>query len=91
VVLPTPPPGLTITSIGRKKAMAEHACSIRGATPRNPPPLELVDLDAHPDGALLRVCASLERLRVIAEEMERVAASLPARTMLGRRMKEMAL
>ncbi len=68
--------------------MAMHADTTAG---RTLPPLEIIDLDAHPDGALLRVCAGLERLRAIAEEMERIAARLPASTMLGRRMKEMTL
>ena len=62
----------------------------RGGT-SSPFVLESIKLDAHPDGALLRLCAALERLRAIADEMEQIAASLPARTILGRRMKEMVL
>ncbi len=68
--------------------MATHAHTTGCLTVRH---LELVNLDHHPDGALLRLCAGLERLRTITEGLELVAASLIPRTMLGRRMKEMTL
>jgi hypothetical protein len=67
--------------------MAEHAYTIGGGCLPPLPP----DLDRHPDGALLRVCAALERLRAITDEMEQIAAGIPARTVLGRRMKAPAL
>ena len=53
--------------------------------------LPLVDLNTHADGTLLRVCAALERLRAIADELEHIAAGIPARTAFGRKMKELAL
>ena len=46
--------------------------------------LNLID----PDAALLRVCAGLERLRAVKEEMEQAAASLTPYTVPGRRMKK---
>ena len=51
----------------------------------HPPSLELVEFDMHPDDALLRVCVGVQRLRAIADELERIAASMPARTGLRRR------
>jgi hypothetical protein len=68
--------------------MANHAHTTAGGYP---PPPDLIDLNAHPDGALLRVCAALERLRAITDEMEQIAASIPAQTPFGRKMKAMAL
>ena len=61
----------------------------RGSRPPFTP--EVIDLDAHPDGALLRLCAGLERLRAIADEIEQIVAGIPARTVLGRRLRKLAL
>lgn len=53
--------------------------------------LDLIDLNAHPDGALMRLCVGLERLRAIADEIEQIVAGIPARTPFGRKMKGMVL
>jgi hypothetical protein len=50
-----------------------------------------IDLDAHPDGLLLRLCACLGRMRTAIDELEAAIARTPALTMDGRRMKEMTL
>ena len=70
--------------------MAEHAHTIRGKAPRNPS-FEPIDLDAHPDGLLLRLCACLGRMRMAIEDLEAAIARTPALTIDGRRMKEMTL
>ncbi len=67
--------------------MAEPANTISRADVRLPP----IDLDAHPDGLLLRLCACLGRMRTAIEEMEAAIARTPALTIDGRRMKEMTL
>ena len=51
----------------------------------------LIDLAADADAPLLRLCALLGRLQAITEELDSVIASIPPRTPLGRRMKELAL
>jgi hypothetical protein len=56
-----------------------------------PFPLQLLDLDAHPDGLLLRLCACLGRMRTAIEDLETAIARTPALTIDGRRMKEMTL
>jgi hypothetical protein len=58
-----------------------------------PPPFPLrpIDLDAHPDGLLLRLCACLGRMRTAIEDLETAIARTPALTIDGRRMKEMTL
>jgi hypothetical protein len=58
-----------------------------GRAMRLPP----IDLDAHPDGLLLRLCACLGRMRTAIDELEAAIARTPALTMDGRRMKEMTL
>jgi hypothetical protein len=70
--------------------MAGHAFTIRGKTPRNPP-FELIDLDTHPDGLLLRMCVCLGRTRDAINQLEDAIERTPAVTLDGRRMKEMAL
>ena len=52
---------------------------------------ELIDLTTDADAALLRLCALLGRLQTLTSELEAVAASIPASTLLGRRMKELTL
>jgi hypothetical protein len=64
--------------------MANHA-SITGAA--RPLPLDLIDLDQHPDGDLLRTGASLIRLRSIVEGLEGVIARAAPKTVDGLRMK----
>ncbi len=71
--------------------MSEATSNISPGVARPPFSPEIIDLDRHPDGVLLRLCATLERLRNVTEDLERVAAALPTRTMLGRRMKELTL
>jgi hypothetical protein len=58
-----------------------------------PPPfsLQVIDLDAHPDGLLLRLCACAGRMRTAIEDLEAAIARTPALTIEGRRMKEMTL
>lgn len=68
---------------------ATHNATPGGTQPPLTP--DLVDLNAHPDGALMRLCVGLERLRAIADEIEQIVAGIPARTPLGRKMKEVAL
>jgi hypothetical protein len=58
-----------------------------GRAMRLPP----IDLDAHPDGLLLRLCVCLGRMRTAIEELEAAIARTPALTIDGRRMKEMTL
>jgi hypothetical protein len=70
--------------------MATHAHTIRAVVARNPA-VELIDLTTDADAALLRLCALLGRLQTLTQELEAVTASIPARTLLGRRMKEMTL
>jgi hypothetical protein len=70
--------------------MATHVHTTRPDPGRNLA-FERIDLDAHPDAALLRLCALLGRLQTLTEELDSVIASLPARTLLGRRAKELAL
>jgi transposase len=57
------------------------------------PPLRLerFDLDAHPDGVLMRLCLQLERLRGQLEALERAIAAIPAVTTEGRRLKALTL
>ena len=59
-----------------------------GGRALRPPP---IDLDAHPDGLLLRLCACLGRMRTAIDELEAAIARTPALTIEGRRMKEMSL
>jgi hypothetical protein len=59
-----------------------------GGRAMRPPP---IDLDAHPDGLLLRMCACLGRMRTAGEELEAAIARTPALTTDGRRIKEMTL
>ena len=68
---------------------ATHNPTSGGAQPPLTP--DLIDLNVHPDGALLRLCVGLERLRAIADEIEQIVAGIPARTPFGRKMKEMSL
>jgi hypothetical protein len=70
--------------------MAAHAHTICGNTPRNPS-IVPIDIDAHPDGLLLRLCACLGRMRTAIEDLEAAIARTPALTIDGRRMKEMTL
>jgi hypothetical protein len=70
--------------------MAEHANTMRAAAARNLP-IRPIDLDAHPDGLLLRLCACLGRMRTAIEELEAAIARTPALTIDGRRMKELTL
>ena len=66
--------------------MATHAHT----TPKPLSP-DIIDLTTDADAPLLRLCALLGRLQAITEEMDRVIASMPARTVPGRRMKELTL
>jgi hypothetical protein len=52
---------------------------------------EPIDLDAHPDGLLLRLCACLGRMRTAIEDLEAAIARTPALTIDGRKMKAMSL
>jgi hypothetical protein len=70
--------------------MAEHAHTTCGDAPRNPS-IQAIDLEAHPDALLLRLCACLGRMRTAIDELEAAIARTPALTMDGRRMKEMTL
>ena len=65
---------------------------------RPPPSLERIAIDRHPDGALLRLCASLARMRDAQQQLEDAIAGAeaelrrtPAVTIDGRRLKELAL
>ena len=60
-------------------------------TPRPLLTLERFDLDDHPDGLLMRLGGRLQRLRGQIEALERAIACIPAVTVEGRRMKELAL
>jgi hypothetical protein len=53
--------------------------------------MPVIDLDAHPDGLLLRLCACLGRMRTAIEDLEAAIARTPALTIDGRRMKELTL
>jgi hypothetical protein len=53
--------------------------------------LERFDLDVHPDGLLMRLCGSLQRLRGQLEALERAIECIPAVTIEGRRLKELTL
>ena len=75
--------------------MANHAHTTTG---RPLPPPDIVDLDAHPDGALLRVCAGLVRMRDAQDRLENAIDRAEAelrRTLAvsedGRRLRELAL
>ncbi len=68
--------------------MAEHANTTSRARPL---PITPIDLDAHPDGLLLRLCACLGRMRTAIEDLEAAIARTPALTIDGRRMKELSL
>jgi hypothetical protein len=70
--------------------MAEHAHTIRADAARNPS-IVPIDLDAHPDGLLLRLCACAGRMRTAIEDLEAAIARTPALTIDGRRMKAMTL
>jgi hypothetical protein len=59
-----------------------------GGWAMRPPP---IDLDTHPDGLLLRLCACAGRMRTAIEELEAAIARTPALTIDGRRMKEITL
>ena len=48
-----------------------------------------IDLDAHPDGTLLRLCRLVSHLRAHAAELEKVVASLPAITAEGKVVKKL--
>ena len=60
-------------------------------TARAPLTLERFNLDDHPDGLLMRLCAALQRLRGQLQALERAIECIPAVTVEGRRMKEMVL
>ena len=63
----------------------------RATTPTADVFRELIDLDAHPDGLLLRLCACLGRTRSALTQLEDAIAHTPALTIDGRRMKAMSL
>jgi hypothetical protein len=67
--------------------MASHAHTTPGADVRR----ELVDLDAHPDGDLLRLCSALAKTRTATVALEDAIERTPAVTLDGRRMKELTL
>jgi hypothetical protein len=74
--------------------MAEHAHTICGIAPRNPGAdvfSELIDLDAHPDGDLLRLCSCLGRMRTATVALLDAIERTPAVTLDGRRMKALTL
>jgi hypothetical protein len=64
---------------------------LRTTTPGADVRRELIDLDAHPDGDLLRLCASLGRMRTATVALEDAIEHTAAFTIEGRRMKEMTL
>ena len=75
--------------------MAEHANITTG---RPLPPPDLIVFANHADGALMRLCADLVRLRDAQERLENAIAGAeaelrrtPAVTTDGRRLKELAL
>jgi hypothetical protein len=70
--------------------MAEHAHTICGNAPRKTS-IVPIDVDAHPDGLLLRLCACLGRMRTAIEDLEAAIARTPAVTIDGRKMKAMTL
>jgi hypothetical protein len=53
--------------------------------------MPVIDLHAHPDGLLLRLCDCLGRMRTAIDELEAAIARTPALTVDGRRMKELSL
>ena len=67
--------------------MATHVYTTPGADVRS----ELIDLTTDADAPLMRLCALLGRLQSLTAELESITASLPARTAMGRRMKELTL
>ena len=75
--------------------MATHIHTTRGGYP---PPPDLIALDRHPDGALLRLCASLAKMRDAQQQLEDAIAGAeaelrrtPPMTEDGRRLKGLAL
>jgi hypothetical protein len=81
-----PAPGLTM-NLMEVTPMASHAHTTLGADVRR----ELIDLDNHADGDLLRLCASLGRMRTATVALEDAIEGTPAVTLDGRRMKELTL
>ncbi len=67
--------------------MADHAHT----TSRPKLAINRLNLDDHPDGLLMRLCAHLGRLRAQLEALERAIECIPAVTVEGRRMKECSL
>jgi hypothetical protein len=56
--------------------------------PRQP---ELIDLNTHPDGDLLRLCAALAKTRDAVAHLEAAIVATPSRTADGCRAKGLAL
>ena len=56
-----------------------------------PPSLELIDLETHPDGDLLRLCAALAKTRDAVAQLEAAIVATPSRTADGCRAKVLAL
>jgi hypothetical protein len=77
-------PGLTM-NLMEVKPMASYAHTTLGADVFS----ELIDLDAHPDGDLLRLCACLGRMRTATVALLDAIERTPAVTLDGRRMKEL--
>ena len=53
--------------------------------------LERFNLDAHPDGLLMRLCGTLQRLRGQLDALERCIEAIPPLTAEGRKMKALSL
>ncbi len=68
---------------------ATHRTTLGGCAP--PFILEIINLDAHPDGALLGLCACLGRMRSATAELVAAVERTPALTIEGRGMKELTL
>ena len=68
--------------------MAEHAHTTGWNAPPAP---DLIDLDDHPDGDLLRLCAALAKTRDAVAQLEAAIVATPSRTADGCRAKGLAL
>jgi hypothetical protein len=71
--------------------MREAISQTISSTLRLPMTLQLIDLDVHPDGLLLRLCACLGRTRSAVMGLENAIECTPALTLDGCRMKELTL
>jgi hypothetical protein len=85
-VLPAPSPGLTM-NLMEVTPMASYAHTTPGADVFS----GLIDLDAHQDGDLLRLCSALAKTRTATVALEDAIERTPAVTLDGRRMKELTL